>query len=57
MNELYIWDNLLIGIERMLAQGLPYDVAQELRIVFVKAFEEKRISENILAQFDKLFEH
>ncbi len=56
MDNPYIWYNLLVGIETMLAKGLPYDAVQELRIVFTKALEEKRISQQTLDQFDKLIE-
>jgi hypothetical protein len=56
MNNPYIWDNLLIGIRMMLASGVPYDAVDELRIVFIKALEDKRISQDMLEQFEQLIE-
>ncbi len=52
----YIWDNLLIGIETMMAKGVPVDAAMQLRPAFEKALEEHRISEKILQQFDELID-
>lgn len=56
MDNPYIWDNLLIGIRMMLASGVPYEAVDELRIVFLKALEDNRISIQMLKQFDKLIE-
>jgi hypothetical protein len=56
MDNPYIWENLLIGIRTMLASGIPYDAVNELRIVFIKAYEDKRISQYMLEQFDQLIE-
>ena len=56
MDNPYIWYNLLVGIETMLSQGVPYDAVRELRIVFIKALEEKRISQQTLDRFDELIE-
>jgi len=56
MDNPYIWYNLLVGIETMLRTGVPYDAVRELRIVFTKALEENRISQQTLDQFDKFFE-
>lgn len=56
MDNPYIWDNLLIGIEWMMIKGLPYDAVEELRIVFTKAFEDKRISQTMLERFEKIIE-
>jgi NRPS condensation-like uncharacterized protein len=56
MDNPYIWENLLIGIRTMLASGIPYDAVNELRIVFIKAYEDKRISQHMLEQFDQLIE-
>lgn len=56
MDNPYIWDNLLIGIEWMMIKGLPYDAVEELRIVFTKAFEDKRISQSMLERFEKLID-
>ena len=56
MDNPYIWYNLLVGIETMLSKGVPYDAVRELRIVFTKALEENRISQQTLDQFDKLIE-
>jgi hypothetical protein len=54
MDNPFIWDNLLIGIERMLASGLPHEAVGELRIVFLIALKEKRISQDTLNRFDHL---
>jgi hypothetical protein len=56
MDNPYIWENLLIGIRMMLASGVPYDAVDELRIVFIKALEDKRISQDMLEQFEQLIE-
>ena len=56
MDNPYIWYNLLVGIEMMLSKGVPYDAVRELRIVFIKALEEKRIRQQTLDRFDKLIE-
>ena len=56
MNYDYIWYNLLVGIEMMLSQGVPYDSVRELRIVFTKALEEKRIKQETLDRFEQLIE-
>ena len=56
MNYDYIWYNLLVGIEMMLSKGVPYDSVRELRIVFTKAFEEKRINQETLDRFEQLIE-
>lgn len=54
MDNPFIWENLLIGIERMLASGLPYEALEELRIVFLIALKEERISQDTLNRFDQL---
>jgi hypothetical protein len=56
MDNPYIWDNLLIGIEWMMVKGLPYDAVEELRVVFMKAYEDKRISQSMLERFERLIE-
>ena len=56
MDNPFIWDNLLISIKSMLASGLPYEVAEELRIVFLIALNDGRISQNTLNRFDKIIE-
>ena len=50
----YIWDNLLIGFEPMMAKGIPIVATMQLRPDFEKAMEDHRISEKILHQFDEL---
>jgi hypothetical protein len=52
MKNHFILENLLIGIAFFIGQGLPHDLVAELRIVFTKAFEEKRISHAILERFE-----